>query len=83
VAAVDVRVPRLLRATLPPGGPPVDLTLDVDRPDGTTHRVRTRLGFSTPERRARAAQVGATLPVRLDPADPDKVAIDAVALGFV
>lgn len=82
VAAVDVPVPRLLRAIVPNGGPPVDLTLDIDRPDGTTHRVRTRVGFSTPERRARVARVGAVLPVRLDPADPDKVAIDTVALGF-
>ena len=82
VAAVDVPVPRLLRFTLPPGGPLVDLTLEVDRPDGTKHRVRTRVGFSTPERRARVAQVGTTLPVRLDPEDPDKVAIDTVALGF-
>lgn len=82
VAAVDVPIPRLLRAIVPGGGPPVDLTLDINRPDGTTHRVRTRIGFSTPERRARVAQVGATLPVRLDPTDPDKIAIDTVALGF-
>lgn len=81
LAAVDVPVPRLLRATVPAGGPPVDLTLEVTRPDGTTHRVRTRVGFSTPERRARVARVGAVLPVRLDD-DPNKIAIDTVALGF-
>ena len=82
VAAVEVQVPRLLRAVVPRGGPPVDLTLEITRPDGTTHLVRTRVGFSTPERRARVTRVGAVLPVRLDPADPDKVAIDTVALGF-
>jgi hypothetical protein len=82
VAAVEVEVPRLLRATVFRGGPPVDLTLEITRPDGTTHRVRTRVGFSTPERRARVARVGAVLPVRLDPDDPDKFAIDTMALGF-
>jgi hypothetical protein len=80
-SAVDVQPPRILRATAPPGGA-VDLTLRVTRATGEPYDVTTRIGFSSNERRTLVAQVGATLPVRIDPARPDRVAIDTIELGF-
>lgn len=80
-AAVDVHPPRLLRATAPPGGV-VDITLRVTPATGDPYEVNTRIGFSTRARRDHVARVGATLPVRIDPARRDKVAVDSVELGF-
>lgn len=80
-AAVDVQPPRLLRAAAPPGGA-VDLTLRVIPATGEPYAVTTRVAFSARARRDYVAQVGATLPVRIDPAHRDRVAIDTVELGF-
>ena len=80
-SAVDVQPPRLLRATAPPGGV-VDITLHVTPATGAPYEVTTRVGFSTRARRDHVASVGATLPVRIDPARRDKVAIDTAELGF-
>jgi hypothetical protein len=82
LSVADVKVPRLLRATVPVGATIADLTLRVTPPDGEAYDVRTRIGFSNPHRRSVVAQMGATLPIRIDPADPVKVAVDTVALGF-
>jgi hypothetical protein len=59
-----------------------DLTLDVVRDHGPGFTLRARLGFSTEEKRARVATVGARLPVVIDPADQGSVTLDLDALGF-
>jgi hypothetical protein len=82
LSAVDVKVPRLLRATAPAGATIADLTLRVSPPDGASYEVRTRIGFSTQHKRSVVAVEGATLPIRVDPRDAGKVAVDTVALGF-
>ena len=80
-AAIDVQPPRILRATTPPGGV-VDLSLRVTPATGQPYDVTTRIGFSIRARRDTVATIGATLPVRIDPARPDRVAVDSVELGF-
>lgn len=58
-----------------PGGI-VDLTLNVLLGDGYQYGTKTRVAFSTADRRARATEKGTELPVRVDPADPTRVVID-------
>jgi hypothetical protein len=58
-----------------PGGI-VDLTINVLLSDGYQYGTKTRVAFSTLERRARATEKGAQLPVRVDPADPNRIVID-------
>jgi hypothetical protein len=58
-----------------PGGI-VDLTVDVRLADGYEYSTKTRVAFSTPERRAKVVEKGTELPVRVDPADPNRVVID-------
>jgi hypothetical protein len=58
-----------------PGGI-VDLTLDVLLADGYEYSTKTRVAFSTLERHAKATEKGTELPVRVDPADPNRVVID-------
>jgi hypothetical protein len=58
-----------------PGGI-VDLTLDVRLANGYEYGTKTRVAFSTPERRAKASEKGTELPIRVDPADPNRVVID-------
>ena len=82
LSVVDVKVPRLLRATVPAGATIADLTLRVSPPDGASYEVRTRIGFSSQHKRSVVAVEGATLPIRVDPLDAGKVAVDTVALGF-
>jgi hypothetical protein len=82
LSVVDVNVPRLLRATVPAGATLADLTLRVSTPEGGSYEVRTRIGFSTQHRRSVVAVEGATLPIRVDPLDANKIAVDTVALGF-
>jgi hypothetical protein len=70
---------------VPPGMPSapagtVDITLEVRRADGTRYTTVTRVGFSTPERRARVATPGTQLTVRIDPGDRSGVAIDTAGL---
>ena len=59
-----------------------DLTLNVVRDHGPGFTLRTRLGFSTEEKRVRVATVGARLPVVIDPADQSSVTLDLDALGL-
>jgi hypothetical protein len=78
VAIADVDVPQL---ALPgPTASLADLTLQVTRQDGRTYAARTRLGFRTAERRALIGTVGSVLPVRVDSADPNRVAVDVPAI---
>jgi hypothetical protein len=70
---------------VPPGMPSApagmaDITLEIRRADGTRYTAVTRVGFSTPERRARVATPGAQLTVRIDPGDRSRVAIDTTGL---
>jgi hypothetical protein len=60
------------------GGPAgvVDITLDITPPDGNGFTAVTRVGFSTPERRARFTAAGARLSVLVDPTDHTRVVID-------
>ncbi|HEY3751836.1 MAG TPA: hypothetical protein VGL80_21860 [Pseudonocardiaceae bacterium] len=67
---------------LPGGMSQADLTLDVQRPDGSTYPVTTRIGFRTPARRAAIATIGTRLPVLVDPSDPGRVTIDVAKLNL-
>ncbi len=67
---------------LPAGMSQADLTLDVERPDGSTYAVTTRLGFRSPARRAAIATIGNRLPVLVDPNDPGRVTIDVARLNL-
>jgi hypothetical protein len=78
IAAHEVQLPAGM-AGAPPAGL-VDITLDITRADGTSYSTVTRVGFSTAERRARVATVGAQLPVFIDPGSQDRVAIDTASL---
>lgn len=78
-ASRDVPVP-FGEAT--PAGGAVELTLEVTRADGSTYPARAGVLFSSAERRMRFGTVGVRLPVRIDPADPYRVAIDTAALGL-
>jgi hypothetical protein len=74
----DVPVPQ---AALPgPTASLCDLTLQVNRPDGSSYTAQTRIGFRNASRRAAIAVIGGVLPVRVDPADPARVAIDIPAV---
>jgi hypothetical protein len=77
VAIKDVAVPQ---AALPgPTASLCDLTLRVTRSSGSSYDAQTRLGFRDASRRAAVAVIGSVLPVRIDPADPARVAIDVAA----
>ena len=65
---------------IPPGMPSapagmVDISLEIRRADGTRYTTVTRVGFSTPERRARVATPGTQLTVLIDPGDRSQIAI--------
>jgi hypothetical protein len=84
LAVTDVAAPwllRVLRFPVPPAGV-VDLLIEVTRADNSTYQARMRIGFGTWERRERVATVGVSLPVRIDPAEPDKVAVDTGAFEW-
>jgi hypothetical protein len=74
LACHNARVPAFAMSQAPGGI--VDLTLDVRLADGYEYSTKTRVAFSTPERRAKATEKGTELPVRVDPADPNRVVID-------
>ena len=77
IAVADVAVPA---AALPgPTASLCDLTLQVSRRDGQVYTVHTRLGFRDAGRRAAVAVIGTVLPVRVDRADPNRVAVDVPA----
>ena len=67
---------------LPPGASAADVTFQVQLSDGTSYTAASRIGFSAPDRRARIAVPGAAVPLRIDPADRSRVAVDVAALGF-
>lgn len=77
----DIPVPPFA-ARLQPDLSMADVTLEVTREDGETYRTSARISFSSPERRARVAEVGARVPVRIDPDDPRRLRIDPDDLGF-
>jgi hypothetical protein len=58
-----------------PGGI-VDLWLNVRLADGYEYGTKTRVAFSSVDRRAKATEKGTELPVLVDPADPNRVVID-------
>ena len=73
-AAVQVQVPQ---AMMP--GPEAtlwDLSLEVQRGDGTTYAATTRSGYRSEARRAVLGAIGLTIPVRVDPSDESRVAVD-------
>ena len=74
LACHNAKVPAFAMSQAPGGI--VDLTLDVKLADGYAYSTKTRVAFSTPERRAKATEKGTDLPVRVDPADPNRVVID-------
>jgi hypothetical protein len=53
-----------------------DLELDVRRADGSAYRARNRTAYRTEARRAVLGAVGRTIPVRIDPDDDARVAVD-------
>jgi hypothetical protein len=59
-----------------PGSSLVNLTLDVTRADGSSYSTSSRIGFSTPARRAAVATVGHRVPVLVNPALPQQVTVD-------
>ncbi|HEY0805588.1 MAG TPA: hypothetical protein VGD84_11005 [Pseudonocardiaceae bacterium] len=67
---------------LPSGMSQVDITLDVSRPDGSTYPATTRIGFSTPARRAAVATVGTTLPLLVDQNDPGRLSVDVARMNL-
>ena len=80
------RVLAVHEVTVPPGMPgggaagTVDITLDVTPPAGEGWTSTMRIAFSTPEKRARVATVGAMLPVLVNPEAHDQIAIDTARL---
>ncbi|MEF2978927.1 hypothetical protein [Subtercola sp. YIM 133946] len=54
-----------------------DLSLTVTRADGSTYEAQTRVGFRSDERRRRLGEVGLSIPVRVDPTDDSRVAVDS------
>jgi hypothetical protein len=76
LTVADVPVPQ---AALPgPTASLCDLTLRLTRSDGSSYDATTRLGFRDAQRRAQIAVIGATLPVRVDPANETRVVVDSV-----
>jgi hypothetical protein len=78
LAAYDVPVPPGLPGAGPGGV--ADLTLDVHLPGGG-YSTTMRISFSTPDKRARVTAVGTTLPVLVNPAARDQIAIDTTRLA--
>jgi len=73
----DVPVPQM---ALPgPTASLCDLSLRVTRASGESYDATTRLGFRDAQRRLAVTAPGVVLPVRIDPADPARVAIDVPA----
>ncbi|MBO0869803.1 MAG: hypothetical protein J2P15_14685 [Micromonosporaceae bacterium] len=81
VAVTSVDVPWGLLAG--PAASVVDLEVRVSRSGGASYQTTVRVGFSTAARRALVAQVGAAVPVRVDPRNPTRVAVDMARLGAV
>ncbi len=78
LAVYDVPVPPGMPGAGPAGV--ADLTLDVHLPGGG-YSTTMRIAFSTPDKRARIGTQGVTLPVLVNPAARDQIAIDTARLG--
>jgi hypothetical protein len=65
---------------LPPGGRIAHVALDVHRADGSRYSALARFGFKHAGRVARYGHVGATVPIRIDPADQRRIVLDGPAL---
>lgn len=63
-----------------PSGGQTELLLEVTRADGSLYQTRTVIAFSSPEHQAAVAVPGTRLRIRIDPADPARVAIDPAGL---
>lgn len=60
-----------------------ELDMQVVPADGTpAFQGKLGTGVSTPEKAAIISQVGASLPVRYDPYDPQSFVLDSIAMGF-
>lgn len=57
-----------------------NVAVQVTRRDGTSYRALARFGFRTEQRRRQIGRVGAAVPVRLDPARPERIALDSSRL---
>jgi hypothetical protein len=78
LAVAEVPIPPGMPGAAPAGT--VDLTLEVALPAGGSYSTSMRIGFGTPQTRAKVARVGATLPVMVNPANPDQIAVDTSKL---
>jgi hypothetical protein len=74
VSATRVNIPE---AMMPPGASLWDLDLTVARTDHTTYEAQTRVAFRTDARRQALGVPGLSIPVRIDPADDGRVAVDS------
>jgi hypothetical protein len=54
-----------------------DLDLTVTRADGTSYEAKTRIGYRSEARRQVLGLPGTQIPVRIDPADDSRVALDS------
>jgi hypothetical protein len=54
-----------------------DLALHVVRADGSSYEAQTRVGFRIEARRHVLGEIGLTIPVRIDPSDDGRVALDS------
>jgi hypothetical protein len=78
LAAHDVVVPAGLSGA--GAGGTTDLTLDVTLADGTGYSASMRITFSTPEKHDAICAIGRQLPVLVNPASRDQIAIDTARL---
>lgn len=60
-----------------------NVALEIRRQDGRTYHALARFGFRTLARRAQVGFVGASVPVRINPDDPSRIALDARSLPQV
>jgi hypothetical protein len=74
VSATQVDIPA---AMMPPGASLWDLDLTVTRADGSTYAAQTRVAFRSEARREALGMPGLIIPVRVDPADDSRVAVDS------
>jgi hypothetical protein len=59
------------------------LVLDVVPANGSApYQANLTISLTSPEKAERIAKVGAEVPVRYDPADPQTISIDSVAMGY-
>ncbi|MCU1513033.1 MAG: hypothetical protein JWO10_123 [Microbacteriaceae bacterium] len=79
LAAHDVVMPAGLTGA--GDGGTTDLTLDVTLADGTAYSTSMRITFSTPDKHDLICAIGRRLPVLVNPASRDQIAIDTARLA--